>query len=587
MVIGNILVRLAVTVFFLSCLANEVAAQVSSIVYLKDEKKVSIYFVDDIVQADLGKVLIFFKDDNGDPIRVLGDAQRAMSNSIDITNFRIKSAGAVSSFDLEMGGGGIPAITPAKPRLYRFEVEDVKLNGESEARLVQAPLPLRAATGVTPQVFMGAISNKLLPYDRGKIIVQPFGFQTKALLDAFKSNPGRIRISYRFSADDPAPNLETTASSIKGNPDDVNPTNLFIEPQDKLPLRAKKYTVKVFFPADDLRSVVSQGWEIPSDVRFIEATRVAELSPSTQTERAKTQFYFETTYTSTVDASTGNRSHIGIFGIHWKPTLPLLTYNVYAEKDEASLKKKNNPIWMAFRPLFEADFDTQSRKVSKSPNRMQFGLDYEFGRDAGLQTEGLSPIQQIVFINGLRYDSDRDFKLQTMYWHTEFVPRFLNFEQTTEMRQFQYDMETKALEARATGQAREGERKRAKGPFVSAYRIRPSVAYELGGTVRGDARSIGSPTSDISRLLFGLDLGLELKRVVIFGINNTYYFLENAPRRRHRDYLEARFELNTGYLFNRNFNGLQNAVVLKFQRGDQPPVFGPVNALSVGFKIFQ
>jgi hypothetical protein len=81
--------------------------------------------------------------------------------------------------------------------------------------------------------------------------------------------------------------------------------------------------------------------------------------------------------------------------------------------------------------------------------------------------------------------------------------------------------------------------------------------------------------------------GLDFRRVVSFNLNNTYYFLENASRRRSRDYLEARFELNTGFLFNRNFNGLQNAITLKFQRGDQPPTFGPVNAFSVGFKIFR
>jgi hypothetical protein len=231
---------------------------------------------------------------------------------------------------------------------------------------------------------------------------------------------------------------------------------------------------------------------------------------------------------------------------------------------------------MAFRPLFEADFDTQSTKVSKSPNRIQFGMDYELGRDAGLQKKGaFSFIQQHVWINGIRYDSDRDFKLQTIYWHTEYVPRFLNFEQTTEERQFAFDVATRdPVDA-------------SKGPLVSSYRIRPSIGYELGGVVRRDARSTNTPTNRIARPFFNLDLALEFKRIVKFGVTNTYYYLENADRRRQRDYMEGRLELNTGFLFNRNFNGLQNAITLKYQRGDQPPTFGSVNAFSLGFKIFR
>ena len=105
--------------------------------------------------------------------------------------------------------------------------------------------------------------------------------------------------------------------------------------------------------------------------------------------------------------------------------------------------------------------------------------------------------------------------------------------------------------------------------------------------MRRDARASNTPTDTISRPFVALDLAVELKRIVKFGVTSNYYYLANADRRRHRDYTESRVELNTGFLFNRNFNGLQNAIVFKFQRGEQPPTFGPVNALSVGFKIFR
>jgi len=230
---------------------------------------------------------------------------------------------------------------------------------------------------------------------------------------------------------------------------------------------------------------------------------------------------------------------------------------------------------MALRPLLEIDVDTQSPKVSKSPNRVQFGADFELGRDVGLEDpKNRSFIQQHVLINGFRYDSDRDFKLQTAYWHTEYFPRFLNWEQTVEARQYAFDR------APHDGSLE-------KGPFVSAYRIQPSIGYELGGIVKRDSRPSGIPTDAISRFLAVLDFSLEFRRLLKLSFTDTYYFLENATRRRNRDYFEGRIELNTGYLFNRNFNGLQSGIVLKFQRGDQAPTFGSVNALSIGFKIYR
>jgi hypothetical protein len=140
-------------------------------------------------------------------------------------------------------------------------------------------------------------------------------------------------------------------------------------------------------------------------------------------------------------------------------------------------------------------------------------MDYELGRDAGLESKR-SFQRQIIWINGIRYDSDRDFKLQTIYWHTEFAPRFLNFEQTTEERQFAFDV-TNSKAGR-------------KGPFISAYRVKPSIGYELGGTVRRDNKPANVPTTGISRAFFGLDLSLEFQRIVKFGVTDTYYYLQKA-----------------------------------------------------------
>jgi len=550
---------------FISVLSSSASAQVLSTVYLPDSDEIRVSFTDDIQAITLTNTLLFFEDDTGRIVQVFCDVNRFPdnANAVSLSGFR-DAAG--TSVNLARGGGGITQVPAGMTRTYNIVLKGVKLTREPRARPIQTSVDVNSVTTKLPVLSVRRINQPgTVPYNRRVIKIQPEGIDVNVLVSKFQRDPARIRILYKFSADDLSPNVETSAASIEIDP--RNPNALLIEPKEKLPLRAKKYTVQVLFPVDDeLRGRLDPNFSIPADAQSLTATTVAELAPSGQTERAKTEFFVETTFTSTVNAKNHARANVGIFGVHWKPTLPLLTYNVFGEAG-------NNPVWMAFRPLFEADVDTQSPKISKSPNRIQFGMDYELGRDAGLRNRAF--IQQHVWINGVRYDSDRDFKLQTIYWHTEYVPRFLDFEQTTEGRQFAFDVNPRNLQSGR------------KGPFVSSYRIKPSIGYELGGLVRRDTRATNTPTETINRPFVGLDLSLELKRIVKFGVTGTYYYLANADRRRHRAYTESRFELNTGFLFNRNFNGLQSAILLKFQRGEQPPTFGPVNALSVGFKIFR
>lgn len=566
---------LFVAILFVSVFSATAAAQVLSTIYQPGPNEIRVSFTDDIQDITLTNTLVFFEDDTGKIVQVFCDVSRVsgLENVVSITGFRNAAATAATAVHLARGGGGVPEVPAGKIRTYNIVLKGVRLSREPRARPIQTSVDVNSLTNKVPVLFVGRISNQVIDnvatvfYNREVIQIQPEGIKRDVLVSKFREDPGKIRISYIFSKDDLAPNVETSAVSIKSK----NEKDLVIEPKEKLPFRARKYTVKIMFPADQLRGNEDKdkGFLIPADAEFLTATAAADLVPSGQTDRAKTEFFVETTYTSTVNSKNHARTNVGIFGIHWKPTLPLLTYNVFGEEG-------SKPVWMAFRPLLEADFDTQSPKVSKSPNRIQLGMDYELGRDAGLQKKGhFSLIQQHVWINGLRYDSDRDFKLQTVYWHTEYVPRFLNFEQTTEERQFAFDV------------APHDPKSNSKGPLISSYRIKPSMGYELGGLVRRDSRSTNTPTDTISRSFFALDLALEFRRVIKFGVTSTYYYLANADRRRNRDYTESRVELNTGFLFNRNFNGLQNAIVFKFQRGEQPPAFSPVNALSLGFKIFR
>jgi len=551
-------------ILFISVLSSRISAQVLSTIYSPNTNEIRVSFTDDIQAITLTNTLLFFEDNTGTIVQVFCDASRVpgLDNAVSLRGFRDVAGTPVN---LASGGGRITEVPAGGTRTYNIVLKGIRLTREPRARPLQTSVDVNSVTNKMPVVFVRTINQPgTVPYNRRVIKIQPEGIRLNDLLSPFQGDPGKIRILYNFSADDLSPNVETSAASIEIDP--KNPNALLIEPKEKLPLRAKKYTVKILFPAGPLRGHESAGFAIPADAQSLTATTVADLAPSGQTDRAKTEFFVETTFTSTVNSKNHARANVGIFGVHWKPTLPLLTYNVFGEES-------NKPVWMAFRPLFEADVDTQSPKVSKSPNRVQFGMDYELGRDAGLRNRAF--IQQHVWINGLRYDSDRDFKLQTIYWHTEYVPRFLDFEQTTEERQFAFDVAPRTTPTTS------------KGPFVSSYRIKPSIGYELGGLVRRDTRATNTPTETINRPFVGLDLSLELKRIVKFGVTGTYYHLVNADRRRNRAYTETRFELNTGFLFNRNFNGLQNAILFKFQRGEQPPTFGPVNALSVGFKIFR
>jgi hypothetical protein len=115
--------------------------------------------------------------------------------------------------------------------------------------------------------------------------------------------------------------------------------------------------------------------------------------------------------------------------------------------------------------------------------------------------------------------------------------------------------------------------------------VRPSFGYELGGVGRRDFRNNPFPTDNISRLFVRWESAIEFKRLLVFSFDNNYYYLQNATNRRHRNYLETRAELNLGPFFTVDLARANQALVFKFQRGEQPPTFGPVNAFSLGFKV--
>lgn len=524
------------------------------------------------------RALVYLEDVNDRVVQYGADAVHAPAVSgnevVNLTNFRADPGGANTPVILA------DLVPVGQKRDFTIVIRNVILSGETQAKRVQVSVPVRSQVIKPPRLFMLPITSN----NRDVLTIQPVGISAQNILARLGAAPGKIAVTFDFAGADTIPDTNATAVSVAADPG--NPNVLLVKPSISIPRRPEPFTVTVKLPVADLRGAedIPGGFGFPADATTLDVTREAKLVPSLP-ERAASEFYFEATYNSTVSQKDRKRSKVGVFGLNIRPKINPLTYNVNGAGEGA-------PFWLALRPFFEADIDTQSSKDSKSPNRINFGVDLEYGQNVGL-ARGPKFLQYFIWLNGFHHESDRDFKLRTIYWHTEFVPYFLNWEKTRDqtLHQFRYPCRPSAPTPGGAPPAscvRTLDPERAgRQPLVSAYRFRPSVGYDLGGTLNRDNREIDAPTEHISRLLFKLDTSVELKRLVTFSLENTYYFLENAERRRNRDYLETRLEFNTGRLFGNDFGGLQNAITLKFQRGDQSPTFKPVNAFSAGFKIFR
>jgi hypothetical protein len=527
---------------------------------------------------------IYFKE-GGHRVYLAADAAFALNssatpilNQIELSNFRTldgsKHVHLINGSD--DGGVTVPPVAAGGKRAYFITWESIRLETQPQA----SPLITVGKVGSSADNAPALSAN--LRKNKREFSVGSVGISASTLLNKFKTNPSSVKVVYEFDSDDPvsgALNNEISGQAVSlrginaaGAPDDINPVTVIIDVGTELPHRPEDYSVSLKFPAAVLRGFEEPGFKIPAADDYVTAAKDidvvgAGLAPAS-TDRAKTEFYFESTFTSVVNAKNRKRSNVGLFGLHLKPTLPMLTHNVY--------NRTQSPWWVALRPLLDADVDTQHIADSEAPNRVVFGMDFELGRDAGLKGAN-NLTQQIVWINGVRYDSDRDFKLETVYWHTELVPHFRNWQQTRDQRLRQFRFPSGNQDAARKSQF----------PQISSYKIQPSIGYQLGGIVNRDNRATGFPTNAVSRLFIKSSNSVEIRRLITLSLDDTYYFLENASRRRNRNYLEARFDINTGSLFNVDLGNLQSAITLKFQRGELPPRFKPVNAFSIGFKLYR
>lgn len=550
----------SVLLVFLLVLASprKAEAQLHSAYPILTRNTIQINFGWEVLIIDKDATLISFEDENGVLIQLWASATPVPGDAfaVDITNFRDAKVGG-SPVDLLNGGGRVTPVPAGGKRTYSLVLKKLQLKGLGPPK----PFSLAVDVGrvVEPQLKV-TLNTDANVGNRREIVVRPQNIGITDVLNAIKNSPGEVQIKYEFAADDPAINYETAAESVTGDAIDPagNPRVISIRPKTSLPRRPKKYTVKVLIPKKLLSGI--SGVDLAAEDEFIRGAATAEFNPP-KLDRASSEFYFEAGFSSVGKVGQTTRTNVGNFSLHLKPNVPLLTRNVDGTKDD-------QPTWVATRLLFDADVDTQPIRNSKSPNRITLGADVDWGRDFFIR--GKRPIlPQLIWTNGLRYDSDRDFKLQTVYWRTEVTPKFRNFQQSREYRLYKFT-----------------PTKEAKEPFVSTYYVRPSFGYELGSIVKRDARITQFPTDTISRFFVRWESGIEFKRLLTFSVEDTYLYLQNATNRRHRNYVEARLEFNTGPLLTLDLGSLNNAIVFKYQNGEQPPSFGRVDAFSMGFKIY-
>lgn len=615
------LLTIIIVIVFLLIAIVEINAQITETSTFIPPNKIAMRFIDAVEKVNdkvpVGSVVdcpVIYFQQGTEEIFLYCDAV-VLDNGfvIELSNFRTSRnmqdannqmvdlvAGSVSNCDNAnpMQRCIVNRIPARENRQYFIHwTKKVKVRGQTKAQTVFSEVKIGANLEKTPLIKVGFVKDKT-----DQLRFTPQGFSPDQLIDIFKTNPQIIEVYYDFPNTDPADDFGTIVTDIncldgtkkfpcRDKNGDVN-NAVLLTLSTSLPIRPEKYTAVVKIPWQPLRAAAinfpNNEWKIPDREPpakdFLSSGIEVSLLPN-KPERGKAEYSFEGGFTSTVNPTTGKRANVGIFGLTIKPSIGLKSFGV-----GRTSSGKNG--WLALRPLFIADVDTQKVTQSKSPNRIQFGADLEWGTNLGLDFDNddgaNSPLsrneeddkkrnpflRQLIWTNGLRYDSDRDFKLQTMYWRTALGFGLKNLDQSFDQRLFRFRL------SQEPGNTR-------KEPFVSAYYVRPTIGYELGGTIRRDTRAINAPTKNISRGFFQLAMGVEFKRIAKFSIDDTYYYLQNASRRKNRNYLEAMFELNMGRLSRIDLNGFSNSIFLKFQRGDLAPTFAPVNAFSAGFRIYK
>jgi hypothetical protein len=395
----------------------------------------------------------------------------------------------------------------------------------------------------------------------------------QTLRDSYHDNVENITVTLKFDEEDTAPeyHLRVLDARLSGadEPNEGNNANAFIKftLSGLLPSRPKSYKItlsldKQYF-SQQIQDLLDEGAEA------VEVTTKMEASATPARDTAN--FFLDATFTSTVnqfnpskpvsDTNNGQRRNVGLFGLSVAPETRQWIKGL--QNDQGGMHQST------LKPYLKADVSTLPLREAEVPTQIADGLDfaYTYGRQGRPQLRG------VVLTAGGRHESDRDFKFQIATGRFTATPLIRAFSQSRAYR----DRIVKN---------RKDPKKQGKPFLVTSYSFTPKVGYEFGDVVRdrpGRLLENIAFQDKISRFLAEASFAIEFKRVVTLSATDTYYYHWSVDRRPQRNYVEAKIDFNTGYLFRRfGSRGLASGITAKFQRGEQSPTFKVVNVFSVG-----
>jgi len=408
---------------------------------------------------------------------------------------------------------------------------------------------------------------------RNQLTIQIQNDDSQLFFQSLSRDIRKVLIFYDFGPDATVSNVDTRAKHI--DPPPTGGTAVTIYPADPFPFHATPYKVSIQIPKTDLpkgmqAAVVGDTYKITASANF----------PSPTVTETAADYDFQPTFTSAVNQAKQTRTNTGLFILTVKPVLFLHQQNVDG-------RPRRYSYWTDFRPNISANVDTQPEKSSSTPNRVTIALDSELGftrqRAWGRPAAGAEVVpaasggqafDQFTWTNGVRTDTDRDFKIFSTYWHTDLAFDLWKWSESQAFR-------TQNLTPAGTASHA------VRTPLVTAYRFRPSFGYDLGSTTVRSGTLNPVLGSSVSRTLVKLDTMLEIRRNVTFSVVDTGYYLFNATHRNARDYLTAQIAVNTGLLLRLDTNKIQSAIAFTYQRGEQPPLFKSVDTISLGLKLYK
>lgn len=479
--------------------------------------------------------------DDGTLTQIFFRIEKAGENAIDLVDLQCRDAARnlfpLNLFQGELEHCGVPPLTGTLQRTVFVRLAGFKTAGMSSAEniLLETAIQLRAA----PELF---IREAEAGHKQISLAVPPADLPS--IHDAIVANQSQVTVLLKPSAKDPLP--PKTATVTKVEPATIPPNaapRIVLTLSDPIPRRPDPVNVVVTVPRAALPPAIAARLQ-PGDPGLIGATRVDPIS-------AEPWLNLDLTFTSAVSSKNRARLNAGIFKLGLNRDQTVHTF--------ATPKTAGALLW---RGYLDADISTLNQADFDTPTQIAAGTELE------LQLEGgaTQAVRGVHFLGGYRHESDRDFKFQLALARLGVKPVLPFANQSRAYRSRKY-----------------------KGHPITAIRLQPAFYYDFGDVVRDRPQRLIpniERTDNISRTVASLDFRLEIKRFLALTAYDEYAHVFSLSRRPNRNYLNAGMEISTGYLFGATFlGGIQNAILLKFQRGEQGPVYKPVNAFSMGFKL--